>query len=90
MSPKDGATENAMKSTMIDATGVTRKALLGTDGGWYEAYWNTGGAETRLRPLARLAGRLAITGRAIRASYLGWAGLCSARARTASVPPATI
>jgi hypothetical protein len=54
-----------MKRTMIDAKNVTRKALLGTDGGWYEAYWYTGGAETDLRLLAGLVARLAIAGRTI-------------------------
>jgi hypothetical protein len=80
-----------MKSTMIDATDVTRKALLGTDGGWYDAYWCTGGGETRLRLLARIASRLAIAGHAIRAGYPGWpAAPGSARTGTASAPPAVI
>ena len=55
-----------MKRTTIDATDVTRKALLGTDGGWYEAYWYVGGVDTKPSFLARLAGRLAITRLAIR------------------------
>jgi hypothetical protein len=85
-----GTTEDAMKGVMIDATDVTRKALLGIDDRWYEAYWYIGGAETKLRLLARLAGRLAVTGRAICAGYVGRARPCSARARTASVPSAVI
>jgi hypothetical protein len=86
-----GATEDAMKSTLIDATDVMRKALLGTDGGWYEAYWCTEVAETRRRLPARLAGRLAIAKHAIRVGHLGWtAAPGSARAGTASVPPALV
>ncbi len=55
-----------MRRTVTDATEVTRKALLGTDGGWYEAYWYADGAETEPRLLPGLAGGLAIISRAIR------------------------
>lgn len=63
-----------MKRAMIDATDVTRKALLGTDRGWYESYWYTGGAETETRLLARLARRLAVANRAIRQAARSVAG----------------
>jgi hypothetical protein len=55
-----------MKKTPVDATDVARKALLGIEDGWYEAYWYTGSAEARLRLPARLAGQVAIASRAIR------------------------
>ena len=76
-----------MKRKMIDATDVTQKALLGFDGGWYEAFWYSAGAQTELRVLTRLSTRLKITARAIRAGF-AWAERCSVRERAASVPPA--
>jgi hypothetical protein len=74
-----------MERTIVDATDVTREALLGTDGEWYEAYWLAGDAETKLRLLARLTGQPAIPIRAARAGHFVRAGQGSARARTASV-----
>jgi hypothetical protein len=70
-----------MKRTLIDATDVMRKAMLGIDGGWYEAHWYTGATETELSLLAKLAGQLVIASRAMR--HLG-------RSVAGSLPPRSI
>ena len=45
-----------MKKTLIDAADVTRVALTGVGGGWYDDYW-LGRPEPKPRLLTRLLGK---------------------------------
>lgn len=60
-----------MKKTRIDAADVTRTALLGFDGGWYDAYWCSDRPPAKPHLLIRVTRRLGIAIGVTRARHFG-------------------